>query len=522
MYRILLVDDEDAVRSSIKNLTPWESCGFEVMAEASNGLEALEILYEDMPDVIITDIQMPYMDGIQFITKVREELSDTVSVIFLSGYDEFTYAQTAIKLNAAEYVLKPVSKKAMEDILLRARERLDKDLAIVSDISRLEAYYKDAFELYKEKFLISLVSPVRVQDEGFLEDKAKEYRIPLEGSMFAAAAVDLPGDSLSYEALREIMEESDERLSFFYENQLVLIFTSSMGKEFRSLFINQINRSLQFLQDRITHYFSKHFNMGIGEVVYSIRKLQESFRSAVEALNYSALYPEQHIISISDVESMKKPLDKNALWEDRSDLVMAIKFGKQSDVEDKVGSFFYSLTDTADIQSTMLVFLSTISEICLAYGRSIASLMEGEDLFLALSKANTVSRAKELALRLALSARVMATGERENSHIQFVEKAKEIIKDRYADPLIGLEQVAGEISVSPAYFSTTFKKETGLSFVQYLTNVRLERAKDLLRNTDDKTYEIAEKIGFSEPNYFSFTFKKHIGMSPSQYRMAQR
>ena len=138
MYTILLVEDEEAVRHSIKDLTPWEEYGFSVMGEASNGMEALEIISETMPDVIITDIRMPYMDGIQFIQEVREKYSQTVEVIFLSGYDEFTFAQTALSLKAAEYVLKPVSIDSMRALLGRIRAKLDEDVARVSDRTKLE------------------------------------------------------------------------------------------------------------------------------------------------------------------------------------------------------------------------------------------------------------------------------------------------------------------------------------------------------------------------------------------------
>ena len=144
MYSILLVDDEEAVRGSIRKLTPWEECGFYVISEASNGLEALSVLSETIPDVIITDIKMPYMDGIEFIKEVRNQYSSSVQIIILSGYDEFTYAQTALKLDVAEYVLKPVSVEAMKEVLSRAKERIDADVARVSDIQMLESFYADA------------------------------------------------------------------------------------------------------------------------------------------------------------------------------------------------------------------------------------------------------------------------------------------------------------------------------------------------------------------------------------------
>ena len=210
MYTILLVEDEEAVRHSIKDLTPWEEYGFSVMGEASNGMEALEIISETMPDVIITDIRMPYMDGIQFIQEVREKYSQTVEVIFLSGYDEFTFAQTALSLKAAEYVLKPVSIDSMRALLGRIRAKLDEDVARVSDRTKLEAFYRDAFDVYKEKFLVSLITPTRKKDETLIAEKASEYGVPLKGNIFAVSVIDLPLETLSSVAMEEIIEESTE------------------------------------------------------------------------------------------------------------------------------------------------------------------------------------------------------------------------------------------------------------------------------------------------------------------------
>ena len=525
MYTILLVEDEDEARRSIRELTPWKEYGFRVIAEASNGREALEIVSDILPDVIITDIRMPYMDGIEFIERVREEYSSSVDVIILSGYDEFTFAQTAMRLNVSEYVLKPVSVDIMKDVLKRTRTRLDADVARVSDMEKLQNFYRDAFSIYREKFLISLIIPTRRRGEETLEEKAKEYGIPLSGKLFAAAVIDLPSETLSSVAMEEILGEAagerDDIISFQYENQEVLIFISGMEREFQALFSKQIFRTLNLLQSRIVHYFSRPLCIGVGEIVTQMRSLPESYRGAVEALNYTALYPEQHIISINDVENAENESEEETA-DKRTELVMAIKFGNAEDTENAVHTLLHGLTDTANIQNTVLNIISVLSEICTSYGRNVATLLDGEDLFISLSHANTLSRAEKLLTELAVRTNETACGEREISHIRFIENAKRIIKEKYSDPSFGLDQLAEEISVSPAYFSTTFKKETGMSFVQYLTNVRLEKAKEMLRNSDYKTYEIAEKTGFSEPNYFSFTFKKNVGLSPSQYRSRAR
>ena len=526
MYTILLADDEEAVRHSIRDLTPWEEYGFEVMAEASNGYEALEIVAETMPDVIITDIRMLYKDGISLISEIRDKYSLTVMVIILSGYDEFTYAQTALSLNVAEYVLKPVSVSSMREVLSRAKERLDADMAEVMDREKLEAFYQEAFEVYKEKFLISLIFPARLQDEAILADKAREYGIRLQGEMFAVSVVDLTAESIPTVALRKVVEEgvngNEDLLSFTYEDQLVLIFSSPQNRDFEYIFTRQINRFLSLLESRIVHYFSKPLNIGTGEIVRHIKALPESYKSATEALNYASIYPEQHIISISDVETIESSTDDSLLGELSSDFVMAIKFGTEEETVARTHAFFRNLTDTADIQTRTLQAITAISAICSSYGRNIAALLGEENLFTSLSYANTAQRSEDLIRRLALESRNLASGEREKSHIEFVENAKRIIKAKYQDPTFSQENVTSEIAVSPAYFSTTFKKETGISFVQYLTNVRIEKAKDLLKHTEMKTYEIAETTGFSEPAYFSFIFKKNTGETPSHYRAARR
>ena len=209
MYTILLVDDEDEVRRSIRDLTPWSEYGFGVIGEASNGMEALDFVEETMPDVIITDIRMPYLDGIGFIEEVRRSRSSSVEVIILSGYDEFTFAQTAMRLDVAEYVLKPVSVASMRDVLKRSRARLDEDRAKVSDKEKLDAFYREAIEVYKEKFLVSLIAPTRRQDAAAIAARAEEYGVPLEGRMFAVSVIDAPSQPLSTVAVEEIIDEAE-------------------------------------------------------------------------------------------------------------------------------------------------------------------------------------------------------------------------------------------------------------------------------------------------------------------------
>lgn len=524
MYSILLVDDEVAMRQTLKTITPWQEYGFVVVAESDNGREALEKLEEDIPDVIITDIRMPYMDGIEFIQKVREHYP-TIQLIILSGYDEFSYAQAAVRYDVAEYVLKPVSVENMKEILSRTKKRLDEEIASAHDKARLNAFYNQALPVLKEKHLISLLTSIQTLNHEMLLAKAREYQLNLEGNSYFVAVVERKkSTSLDIIAMLEniesCLEKSEDRpIVFQYENQVILIFTSPATKEFEQLFKKQVFRALGVLLTQLSRFLPDKPTIGVGTLEHELPKLTVSYSSALSALSYASLYPDQHIISITDVELPQQDRDEfSDSGKLKAEFIHSVKFGTEKNIEDIIKETFSSPSAIRNYQVSVLIIVYALTEIISSYRED--EIQKG--ILSQLSSLNTLSQAQEWCLKTSIEVHKKISGERENSHIQFVEKAKSIIFENFSNPLFGLEELCEAISVSPAYFSTTFKKETGLSFVQYLTNTRLEKAKELLRNSDDKTYAIAEMVGFSEQNYFSFCFKRNLGLSPSQYRQSSR
>ena len=525
MYNILLVDDEENVRCSIKNLTPWNEHGFNVPSVASNGREALDMMEDSIPDVIITDIKMPYMNGIEFIEEVRRRFPSSIEIVVLSGYDEFSFAQESVRLKVAEYVLKPISVESITALLDRIKARIEEEKEKFLDVKKFSGIYKEAFSLYREKFLQSLVLPSKNRDADQLCKAADEFGIQMKGSMmFTVSVIESIGSIKSQIALSELCketfeEDADQPIPFQFNGQFVLIFRTKLGLDQEAAFRKQVYRAIKLLSDNAEHYLSTKINIGIGSAVCSITDLRKSYKDAIEALNYSIFHPEENIIRYSDMESFETENDTRDYAEDRTALILAIKFAGEAETDSIIDSFFSSISSYEDLQVTVLYIITIIIEICNAYSKKFTELLDpSEDIFITISKLSSLASAVAFCKDVARKANKMASGARESSHIKFVENAKRIILRRYQDPLFGLDQLCEEISISPAYFSTTFKKETGISFVQFLTNTRIEKAKELLRNSDYKTYEIAEKVGFSEPNYFSFTFRRNTGISPSQYK----
>jgi two-component system response regulator YesN len=536
-YKILLVDDETPVREGIRNRTPWERYGFTVIGEAGNGIEALEIIDEFHPDVVITDIRMPYLDGMELIKQIRYSYPP-ITIIILSGYDEFTYAQQAIRYDVSEYVLKPVSVEDICNLLERTAKRLDEDIVRMQDQDRLLNAYTQALPLIKEKFLVSLLTSVQQVAENSVIAKAKEYGFDLSGDEFIVATFETdhtqeesPLQAMAMlQVAEEVLLKENNALVFQFENQVIAILTdnSFSQKQYDSVFLKKTFRLAEQLHAYLSKYFSFPITIGLGTLEHSPSAIALSYKQALGALNYSSFYPDQNILFISDLEKPLAEMNKTNFESLCSTFIASVKMGTEEQVNANIDKLFgeQAAALSADgLQSYMLEIIASLNELVENYGYSLISLndeQEQRNIFSELGTLSTLGKARRWFSRLACTINTTISGQRQNSHIQFVEQAKSLISTHYPETGFGLDQVCDMIAVSPAYFSTTFKRETGLSFVQYLTNARLSRAKELLERTEERTYEIARAVGFAEPNYFSFCFKRYEGVSPSQYRQSHR
>lgn len=538
LYSIILVDDEEEVRKSIIKQIDWESAGFQVVGDAENGEDALEKIEVLEPDVVLTDIRMPYMDGLTLAEKIRQRYPSTKVVIF-SGYDDFEYAQKAIKLNVTEYILKPVNVEELTSILKRIKSNLDEEIEEKRNVSRLRENYRKSLPIIREQFFNDMVHR-RLADD-LIESKLREYDIPITGARkWIIAAIDV--------------EKSDDRskktLSLHEEEELIPISVMQIVREKLksycrfSLFQSTAEAGMVVIaaldDDNTTtglidvlgdicketkRILEVPVTIGIGHSVTGLSKIAGSYQSAVEALGYKAVVGSGITIYINDMEpvgSGKLEFDNS----DESDFISAVKFGPDEKIEAVMVRISGKL-ESARVhyrQQQVYVFgvLNTVIQMIQQYDLNLEEILGGELEYL--SVIDKLQKREEFGEWLLKTARKMNQAinqERNMTTRQVIQQAKQYIMDNYQNPDLSVEMICRHLHMSPAYFSTMFKKETGQAYIAYLTEIRLNKAVELLNKTDDKTYVIASKVGYQEQNYFSYVFKKKFGVSPTKFRGAR-
>ena len=547
LYRVMLVDDEEDVRQAIARKINWEEIGFQVVASAENGQEALELAERLHPDVVMTDIKMPFMDGLTLGRALKKRLKN-IKVIIFSGFDEFEYAKEAIKLEAEEYLLKPLNAAELETVFKRIRENLDREIDQKRNESRLNAYYQESLPIMREQFLIGLLEG-RIPDEEIdktmasyeMEFKAGHYAVAVGTVERTEDAAGRTGESAGAGAeeagkkspgpvsdarllnisLKQILDEnmagSIGHRTFIYLDRVVTIALFDDEEKFPYFvyLMDQVCKIARRVLDANT-------SIGIGSPCDKRSKLGISYREAKSALDYRVLVDANQAIYIKDVEPKAEAMP-DIEQTSVQDILREMKLGTREDLEGVIHVFVKNLKNSKMALSQYQIFLMELVAEIYKLGRNYEIDMNQifppkTNLYENLYQLDSPEAVGSWMLDICMKVRHAIRRERADSTKAIMERAIQYVQDNYQESDLSVEGICSALNVSPTYFSTLFKKELGTTFVAYVTNVRMERAVELLQTTEDKTYVIAAKVGYTEPNYFSYVFKKQYGISPSKYR----
>jgi two-component system, response regulator YesN len=529
MYKILIVDDEEIVRRSISRIVDWDALGFSSVLQAENGVEALEISLIEKPDLILTDIKMPFMDGLQLAEAIRENLPSTF-VVILSGHDEFKFAQQAIGLGILDYILKPLGAASLTMKMQEIRKKLDEELQEKQYLIKVKNQLHQSLPLLRESFLNTLVCTPGSKTRA--EDRLKFLDIKLSNGPYAICVIepDLgllePGDVEIYSfAIKNIALESlgSKHIVFSDQNGRIVIILCLDSINFQLDTRNMIFDILSVIQKSIELFLKTIATFGVGTTVSTLSELYHSYSEALDALEYKYTLGKGKIYNIYDLDYHEPeflyPFDAF------SEFMTHVKSFQLGLLKQDLSNMTSPLKEkNASPANIKLIFIELITELLKLLTEtkkvSAETWSQGLNLYNQIEKLVTVDEMAEVILNFAVTVSKCLAEVRATSSKSIVSKAIEYVNTNYVLEDLSLYTTSSHIAVSAGYLSALFKKEAGINFSDYLTKVRMEKAIELLRATDMKTYEVAYKTGFSNPHYFSISFKKFTGRSPSEFRGA--
>lgn len=528
MYRFLIIDDEPIVREGIARTINWEEYGFELVGVCRDGREGLRGVEELHPDVILSDVCMPFVDGLELAATVAAQYP-RIKTILLTGYDEFEYAQEAVRLNVRDFILKPITAAELRGVLEKLRQELDEEHAHFQNRERQRQQLQESLPLLQERFLNSLIRQSTAATDAF--QRAELLDLSLPGPRYQLLLCDQDREASTISAEERLTEitmqheiakgvcESGEVVVFGALNDLVVILVSLSEQE------EALPKSLG-IAEKVSEHVERTLrctvSIGIGDVVSSLSELPRGFETARVALEQRFVLGPRQILSMEQVRGNSHPPSVPQPMEKQNEFIQALKTADSVGAMAAVRGILDPIVSMGDINSLLVVTnriladaLNTLDALEVEY-RGMAEV--GDNPFETLGKMKTIQEIYDWFEHFIRHATHALESRREQHSLSKARSAEQYIREMYHNKSLGLQDVCAALSVSKSYLTMVFKKHTGMTIVEYLTEVRMEEAKALLRGSDLRVYEIAERVGYRDAQYFSLTFRKQVGQSPSEYR----
>lgn len=516
MYKVFFVEDEIVTREGIRDKVDWRGHGFEFCGEAPDGEIALPLLQTVRPDVLITDVKMPFMDGLELARIVRERMPDT-KIIILSGHDEFEYAQAAIKLGVTEYLLKPVTVQDLHRALHQVATELDHQRQAQEDLIRLRNQVEETRASLSQRLLLDLIVGAVSSAEAI--EKAEELGLELVAPAYQVLVVkiELSDPSLAFDyqrytdvcnAVSHLVEHDPDVLLIKKDLEEIVLISKGAS----SAALSEKHGVLRTLIGQQANRLACRLTVGSGTPRQRISDICASFVEALTGLQ-SAPQHNGHGTGNGVAKAELLKINKSAVEN-------YLKCGVKEDLDEFFATFIWPLgetvLDSAIVRHYLLMdVVVTTAKFLGDLGGNPEQIIPDLDL---IEDVRTMEQIRQQVETILLAALAFRDSQANRQYTTLVQQARAHIDRHYADANLSLTEVAGQVHLSPSHFCTVFSQESGRTFKEYLTEIRIQKARELLRTTTLKSFEIAEQIGYADPHYFSYVFRKHTGQSPTEFR----
>lgn len=540
--KVFLVEDEVIIRNGIKNCIDWEAEGYEFVGEASDGELAYPQILETKPDVLITDIKMPFMDGIELSKLVREKLPD-IKIVIVSGYSEFEYAKEAIQLGVTDYLLKPISAEKLLEAISKIKESLDKKKEELSVQEQYKIDMQEKTQYEKMKFFDNLVMGNMSMAEALKQ--AKELNIEISAQVYNFLLFKFIEDFENNDVAVVLNKAFRTVEEYFVQRKDAIIFRRGVegwGIVLMGNSPDDIMGIMEEFKDFINNITAENGKVryygALGRMVHRIGELKNSFHEANVIFANRFIGPYNKIFTyedknneIRDKQTKEDVVDTinvngiNSIEENRQLLIKFLKSGTNDEIENFVDVYFDKFNQD-DLKSIIMRQYITMDcyVVAVAFVKELDITTDNLDLELSkigelIEHEHSLNKIKSYLRELIAYIIELRDDKVGNKNKDVVKEAKKYIKDNYMQEDISLNTIAASVSMSPSYFSSIFRKDTGETVVEYLTKVRMEKAKELLRCSSKKTSEIGYEVGYKDSHYFSYIFKKTQKCTPKEYRL---
>ena len=534
MLKVFLIEDEIIMREGIKNHISWKANDLELVGEASDGELAYPMIKSLNPDIIITDIMMPFMNGLELSRLLKSEMPQ-VKIIILSGYDEFKFAKEAISIGVTEYLVKPISSEKLLEVInkvadqiITEREQQNK-LQLKQDILEYENLIRTKFF---EKIISNSLGVTEILKQGFelgLEMSAAMYHLILiQFNQYDQPLAGYEEEMLS--ATKKIKSVfSNAKDSYLFDRGIEGIAFILKGNS-KDEIIKTKNNVVDQLKTILKDYSSISFFGGIGSLVHRLSEISKSFYQANRALSYRYVMEQNQFLSSDQITDSysKNEKEKINIKEfgkfDKEAIDNFLKSGHLSEASAFLEDYLSSLGEVninsylcrqyvvMDMYVTIIAFLTKLGQdttevlkLCGEYEQITEQI-------------NTIERMKEYLEGIIVKAITIRNKISTKKNEKILVKAKKYIMEHYDQDDISLNSVASFVNLSPSHFSMIFSQGVGETFIEFLTNARIEKAKELLLCTNMKTYEVGVAVGYKDSHYFSYLFKKFTKYTPTEFR----
>ncbi len=532
MLRVFLVEDESTIRETLRDTVPWAQCGYEFAGEAGDGEMALPLIRQAKPDVLITDIKMPFMDGLDLSRLVLREFPN-VKIVIISGYDDFEYARQAIDIGVERFLLKPVTKNSLMGVLDELREKVKGERAQHNYLTQFHQEAQEYEQYARRRFFERMVGgQLTVQQ---IYEEAAKLDLDLRAQCYTIALFSIlpkeAGESYSEPAARvrdalleHFMKYPEYLLLRWNLNTYVVLIKADKDK-----MDGCIRRCIDSVREQYESCApDQSWSLAMGTPTQRLSALPACFEEVSRLWACRYILPRQHVLSAETVGFLTRQDDgDNLAGLDPAKVNPSIWQGVlQSAAAEEIPSFVdeyllslsQALGSQPFCQYLMLSVRFTATAFVTGLGVSPEEFFSLLDCLELTGQNVTQGDLKHYLTQVLFQAATLRDKASSSQYGSLLGQAVEFIDSHFTDDSLSLNLVAREINISANYLSAVFSQEMGVTFTEYVTGKRMEKARELLRSTDKRSGEIAFAVGYRDPHYFSFLFKKTQGCTPRDYR----